>query len=79
MAVRVLFFGATAEISGTRTVEIEPAEGSTAATVLESLAAAYPALGTSNLKISINQKYASGDEGVRDGDEVAVFTAVSGG
>ena len=39
----------------------------------------YPALKGHKLLFSINQQYANGDEIIRDGDELAIFTAVSGG
>jgi molybdopterin converting factor small subunit len=31
------------------------------------------------LLFAVNQEYASGDEPLKNGDELAVFTAVSGG
>lgn len=79
MAARVLFFGPTAEIAGRRLVEIIVTDGSTAASVLEKLVADYPGLSAHKLKISVNQAYASVTTLVQDGDELAVFTAVSGG
>ena len=79
MAISVLFFGATAELTGTRRLEIDLPSESNAATVFDGLVAKYPALSRRRLLYSINQQYASGNEIVRDGDELAVFTAVSGG
>jgi molybdopterin converting factor small subunit len=77
--VNVLFFGATADITGNRRVEVEIAHGSTALAVSESIIARYPRLAFHNLHISLNQQYAIGHELLSDGDEIAVFTAVSGG
>ena len=79
MAVSVLFFGATADIVGTRKIEIELQGNSGAAKVFDELIVRYPRLSTHRLHYSINQKYATGDEVVHDGDELAIFTAVSGG
>ncbi len=79
MAARVLFFGATADSAGTRQTEIETGENSTAASVLELLLRDYPSLAAHRLKVSINRSYAADSDPVRDGDELAVFTAVSGG
>jgi len=39
----------------------------------------YPKLKENKLLFSINQTYAIGDEIIKNGDELAVFTAVSGG
>lgn len=79
MSVQVLFFGATADLAGKRQTEIETGEDSTAASVLEALLREYPLLAAHRLKISINRSYAGDSDPVRDGDELAVFTAVSGG
>ena len=79
MTARVLFFGATADIAGQRVIEIEPDSGATAASVLESLISEFPAFATHKLKVSINQTYAAGSDRVKNGDEIAIFTAVSGG
>ncbi len=79
MAARVLFFGATAQITGQRLIDLEPAPDATAGSLVEKLVRDYPALASYDLKISVNQTYAAGADPVSDGDEVAVFTAVSGG
>ncbi|MBP9664229.1 MAG: MoaD/ThiS family protein [Pyrinomonadaceae bacterium] len=79
MPAHVLFFGATAEMAGKRKIEIEPAPDMTAGSLVERLVSDYPALASHKLRISVNQTYADAAEPVSDGDEVAVFTAVSGG
>lgn len=79
MAARVLFFGATADIAGARLIKVEPEANTTAESLIETLVQQYPALGSHKLNISINQAYATADDPVCDGDEVAIFTAVSGG
>ncbi|MBK9215216.1 MAG: MoaD/ThiS family protein [Chloracidobacterium sp.] len=79
MAAHILFFGATADIAGERLIKIEPDPNATAGSILDRLVRAYPALAPHKLKIAVNQTYADATVPVRDGDEVAVFTAVSGG
>ena len=75
----ILFFGATADIVGSRHIELEFTEGTTAADTLTRLVGHFPALAAHRLRLSVNQQYASGDERIENGDELAVFTAVSGG
>ena len=79
MKVNILFFGATADIAGTRHIEIDVVSQPTADIVLRDILERFPAMSLHKLKISINQQYATGAEIVRDGDELAIFTAVSGG
>jgi molybdopterin converting factor small subunit len=78
MSISVLFFGATAEILRRRQIMIDETEIN-AAELVERLVSDHPALAMHKLLYSVNQQYASGDEIVVDGDEVAIFTAVSGG
>ena len=79
MSITVLFFGATADIAGKKRQDIDVSEGATASAVFERLRSVYPRLMHHHLHISVNQKFATGDEIIRDGDELAIFTAVSGG
>jgi len=79
MLVSILFFGATADITGQRRVEVAIAPETTASEVSQNLIAEYPRLASHKIHISLNQQYATGDEIVRDGDEFAIFAAVSGG
>ena len=74
----VLFFGAAADIVGTRQLDIKTPEGD-AGCLLDQLIASYPRLRSHKLLISINQEYATRDSVIDTGDEVAIFTAVSGG
>lgn len=79
MAIRVLFFGATADIVGKRELCILT-PGATVSELLDRLIADYPRLADQKLHFAVNQEYASGDtfvEGMYD--EFAIFTAVSGG
>jgi molybdopterin converting factor small subunit len=79
MPAHILFFGAAADIAGDREIEWPVTEGLTASTVLEMVRERMPRLASHNLFISVNEQYATGEEVIRDGDEVAVFTPVSGG
>jgi molybdopterin converting factor small subunit len=83
ISVKVLFFGATADSVGKREVEIALEEKLNAERVLEKIFSEYPGLEKNHdkksLHFSVNQEYASGGEIIEDGDELAVFTAVSGG
>jgi molybdopterin synthase catalytic subunit len=82
MKVTVLFFGAATEIVGANSIEFElPAEISAAAAfeqVLQTYSALPQRFGKS-LLFAVNQNYASGDETIKNGDELAIFPPVSGG
>ena len=83
MKVKVLFFGATADSVGERETEISLDENTKAAQALEKIFAQFPKLETNHdkksLHFAVNQEYSNGDEIIKNGDELAVFTAVSGG
>jgi len=78
MTVKVKLFGAIAEIIGSGEVVV-PAVGSTVSEIVELLTTNYPALAKLPLKYAVNQEYASSETVVGWSDEVAIFTAVSGG
>ncbi|MEO6050774.1 MAG: MoaD/ThiS family protein [Pyrinomonadaceae bacterium] len=79
MNVTILFFGATAYAVGERRIELSLTKNLTAKMVFDQVRQEFPNLGNHKLLYSLNQDYANGDEIVRDGDELAIFTAVSGG
>jgi molybdopterin converting factor small subunit len=79
MSVKILFFGATAVATGNREIVINENGFSNVSSILDELRETYPSLASHSLLYSINQQYATGGESVKDGDEIAVFTAVSGG
>ena len=79
MTVQVLFFGATADIAGKRRVEVDLPADSKASDAFEKIIADHPRLKAHRLHLSVNQEFAKGDETIKDGDELAIFTAVSGG
>ncbi|BBL79887.1 molybdopterin synthase sulfur carrier subunit [Rubrobacter xylanophilus] len=79
--VRVLFFGAAADRAGTREVELPAGEGVTLGELWAVLSRRHPDLSPirESLAFAINGEYASEEEPVRPGDEVAVLPPVSGG
>ncbi len=79
MKVRVLFFGATADATGEREIEIDLTDSTKAGNAFERIVREFPQLEKHSLLFAVNQEYASGDEVIRNGDELAVFTHVSGG
>jgi len=79
MKISVLFFGQTAEIVGRRDIEISLNKSIKSGEVLAGILATHPKLKETKLLFAINQDYANGDEMINDGDELAIFTAVSGG
>lgn len=79
MRIRVLFFGLTADLVGRRQIEFDLTETFRTKNILDRVIEEHPALASHQLRFSVNQEYASGEQILNDGDEVAVFTAVSGG
>jgi len=79
MKVQVLFFGATADETGEREIEISLAENVKANQAFAEIIGKFPRLAQHKLLFAVNQEYANGEEIIREGDELAVFTAVSGG
>jgi molybdopterin converting factor small subunit len=79
MSVKVLFFGATADEVGEREIEISFAEKKKASEAFAKIIEKFPQLKNHKLLFAVNQEYANGDEIIKNGDELAVFTAVSGG
>ncbi len=82
MIVKVLFFGATADAVGKREIEFDLKEKPQADQAFEKVLGEYPKLKENfgkTLLFSINEEYANGDELINEGDELGIFTAVSGG
>jgi molybdopterin converting factor subunit 1 len=80
--VKILFFGAAAEIAGKRDDEMMFSAGTDSGSALNKILAADPAFTESfknSLLFAVNQEYAAGDEILRDGDELALIPPVSGG
>ena len=79
MKVQVLFFGATAEAVGEREIEMPVVEETEAKNVFDEIVGRFPQLKSHSLLFAVNQEYADGSEIIKAGDELAIFTAVSGG
>ena len=79
MKINVFFFGATAELAGSRKVETDVSENANAADVIANLITRYPELKDRKLLFAVNEEYVSEDTRLKNGDELAIFLAVSGG
>ncbi|MCA1590352.1 MAG: MoaD/ThiS family protein [Acidobacteria bacterium] len=79
MNITVLFFAASAEAAGTRSTSVAVEQPEKARSVFDRVVNDHPALQSHKLLFAINQQYSDGSEIVRDGDELAIFTHVSGG
>ena len=79
MLVKILFFGPTADITGQRRLDLELPLRSKAKDLFEMLVSQFPLLESRQLHFAVNEEYATGNEILSDGDEVAIFAAVSGG
>jgi molybdopterin converting factor small subunit len=77
--MKVLFFGQTAEIVKKRELEISLNIETKASEVFGEILETYPKLKENKLLFSVNQEYSNGNEILTNDDELAVFTAVSGG
>ncbi len=81
MKVNVLFFGATADAVGEKEIEFETGNSEKAEEVFGEILDSFPSLRNygKSLHFSVNQEYSDGSETIKNGDELAIFTAVSGG
>ncbi|MEM0156770.1 MAG: molybdopterin converting factor subunit 1 [Thermoplasmataceae archaeon] len=81
MRLKIRYFGSASDDAGTAEETIEIPDGSGINSVHARVAEIHPAVGKrwSNLLIAVNQSYVSGDAALKNGDEIAIFPAVSGG
>lgn len=79
MKINVLFFGATADTAGIRNTAVDVEPGTAAGKAFDAVLEKYPSLRNHKLLYSVNQEYSDRTEMLADGDELAIFTAVSGG
>jgi molybdopterin synthase sulfur carrier subunit len=79
MQVRVLFFGATADDIGKRSIDFTVDNAAKVDDTLDELLSRFPQLVHHKLRFAVNQEYVAHDRVLNDGDELAIFTAVSGG
>jgi molybdopterin converting factor subunit 1 len=79
MKARIYFFGATADAVGDRQIEMEIEHSSDVRALLELVSRSHPALLNHKLLFAVNEEYAQLHTVLNEGDEVAIFTPVSGG
>lgn len=81
LRIRVRLFAIQRELAGTRDVRLELPEGATIADAWSALVEKHSALepGRASVRFARNSVYASADEILADGDEVAMIPPVSGG
>jgi MoaE-MoaD fusion protein len=79
--VKLLFFGAARDVAGHDQVDFKLPPATTAADALAAVKQAYPELNRfgRSLLFAVNQEYATPEQTVNNGDELAVFPPVSGG
>lgn len=79
MKINILLFGATADIVGSRAFVHETDATVSVADVFKQLSAEFTQLSRHQLRCAINENWASPEDSLADNDELAIFTAVSGG
>lgn len=79
MKVRVLFFGQLADACGTRETFFNVEPKATISDLLVKATHRYESLSQHKLLVAINEEYSDSQAPLNEGDEVALFTAVSGG
>jgi molybdopterin converting factor subunit 1 len=81
ISVRVLFFGAARDTTGTDEAQLKLDPPHNSSNAFEQVLNTYPALRCfgNSLLFAVNQEYARHDREISDGDELAVFPPVSGG
>ena len=81
MKIDVTLFATLKELAGKKQINIEISEPATVSKLLAEVSNQYPQIKNSsgNILVSINQEFASRDQIIVVGDEVAMFPPVSGG
>jgi molybdopterin converting factor small subunit len=77
--IEILLFGATADGVGARRLKRSVSTEMNASDLIAMLKNEYPALANHKLLLSINQQDPTENDVIGSGDEIALFTAVSGG
>jgi MoaE-MoaD fusion protein len=79
--VRVLFFGAIREIVGVREDTVDVLEGTRPLELLMAYETRFPRLRemAPSIAVAVNQRFASPDASISEGDEIAFLPPVSGG
>ncbi len=81
MRVQVRLFAAARAVVGQGEVSVELEDGSTVGDFMERFLVRYPELAemAGSLLLAVNREFADQSVGLKDGDEVGVMPAVSGG
>lgn len=81
MQIQVRLFATLRQLAGWSQQSLELPAGATLDAALAAIDQRYPALtiGRRTFYAAVNQEYATGDQVLHDGDEVAIFPPVSGG
>jgi molybdopterin converting factor small subunit len=81
ITVRVLFFSVLRERVGRGEIDVSIGSGACASQLLDELSRVYPAMDAFRgiTRIAVNQIYVDEFVELREGDEVALITPVSGG
>jgi molybdopterin converting factor small subunit len=79
ITVKLLFFSAAAEAAGCRETQIRLQKGSKVSDAVDIAEVKFPELKKLKLFFALNESYVEVVKKVKDGDCVAIFTAVSGG
>ncbi len=81
MTVALLYFGVLKDHAGTAVGQLQLADGTTVAALLETLGPKLSIAGPAwqSLAVAVNREYAGRETVLHDGDEVALLPPVSGG
>jgi len=81
MTIKAKFFAIAREKAGTADATLHLPDGSTVAIATAMIARQFPQLAatTTRCAFAVNQEYAAPDRTLKDGDELALIPAVSGG
>jgi molybdopterin converting factor subunit 1 len=79
MRVTVLYFGALKDVTGHRSVVMELAEGASVGELLALHRGSGKTSVWDSIAVAVNHEYARAEDGLKDGDEVALLPPVSGG
>ena len=81
MNIRVLLFAQCSDIVGSRNAVVDMEDGSTVQDLMNHFIMQYPKLKglDRSMMLSVNQEYVDRGQVLRDNDEVAMITPVSGG
>lgn len=79
MRVLVKFFGGIRKIVGASEREYELKERARVSDILQILLEKFPEIEREQVLFALNHKYATLEDELKDGDEVAIFPPVNGG